>query len=186
MLWTSLFAWLQDLLDELWYDNFMFGRMAKAVLILPGTALAYIPLLIHWFSDGWPFGVMAGTGLQWALAVILAVLAFTLAAKTMILFVLEGGGTPAPWDPPQRFVVSGPYRYVRNPMLLSVILLILAEAVALNSLPLLGWAVAFFLLNTVYFAFIEEPGLERRFGEDYVRYMAAVPRWVPMLRPYEP
>ena len=164
----------------------MFWRMAKAVLILPGTALIYIPLLIHWFSGGWPFGGMVGTGLQQVVAVFLAIPAVILAAKTMAQFVHEGEGTPAPWDPPQRFVVSGPYRHVRNPMLSAVILMILAEAVALNSKFLLGWAVAFFLLNTLYFVFLEEPGLERRFGEDYVQYKAAVPRWIPILRPYEP
>lgn len=162
----------------------MYWRMAKAVLILPGTALIYVPLLIHWFSAGWPFGAEPGTGLHWIVAALLAVPAVALAVRTMTLFVREGRGTPAPWDPPQRFVVSGPYRYVRNPMLSAVILMILAEAAALSSLPLLGWAGVFFLLNTVYFAFIEEPGLETRFGEEYRRYKAAVPRWIPMSRPY--
>ncbi len=87
--------------------------------------------------------------------------------------------------PAKRFVINGPYCYVRNPMLSAVILMILAEAVVLNSPFLLGWAIVFFFLNTLYFIFIEEPGLERRFGEDYLRYKAAVPRWLPMLRPYE-
>ncbi|WP_162946699.1 isoprenylcysteine carboxylmethyltransferase family protein [Ruegeria sp. EL01] len=160
--------------------------MTKTVLILPGTALIYIPILIQWFSERWPFGASVGTRLQLAVAVMLAVPALVLAAYTMKLFVRDGHGTPAPWDPPQRFVVSGPYRFVRNPMLSSVILMILAEAVALNSPLLLGWALVFFLLNTLYFIFIEEPGLERRFGEDYRKYKAAVPRWVAMLRPYEP
>ena len=160
--------------------------MTKALLILPGSALIYIPLLIQWFSDRWPFDVGVGTGPQCAFAVMLAVPALALAAKTMSLFVQEGEGTPAPWDPPRKFVVNGPYRHVRNPMLSSVILMIVAEAVALNSPFLLGWAVVFLLLNTFYFMLIEEPWLERRFGEDYIRYKAAVPRWVPMLRPYEP
>ncbi|SDX76488.1 Protein-S-isoprenylcysteine O-methyltransferase Ste14 [Ruegeria halocynthiae] len=164
----------------------MFWRMTKTVLILPGTALIYIPILIQWFSECWPFGANVGTRLHWAVAAILAIPALVLAAKTMKLFVHDGHGTPAPWDPPQRFVVSGPYRFVRNPMLSSVILMILAEAIALSSPLLLSWALVFFLLNTVYFIFIEEPGLERRFGEEYLRYKAAVPRWVPMLRPYEP
>ncbi|WP_170362707.1 methyltransferase family protein [Ruegeria arenilitoris] len=164
----------------------MFWRMTKAVLILPGAALIYIPILIQCFSDQWPFGANVGTRLHWAVAAMLAVPALALAANTMKLFVLEGCGTPAPWDPPQRFVVSGPYRYVRNPMLSSVTLMILAEAVAMSSPFLLGWAIVFFLLNTLYFKFVEEPGLERRFGEDYLRYKAKVPRWVPMFRPYEP
>lgn len=160
--------------------------MAKAVLILPGTALVYVPLVIHWFFGGWPFGAAVGTALQWVLAALLTMPALFLAAKAMRLFVHEGEGTPAPWDPPLNFVVSGPYRYVRNPMLCAVILMILAEALALNSLPLLGWAFVFFLLNNVYFVFVEEPGLERRFGDRYLRYKEEVPRWVPRLRPYEP
>lgn len=162
----------------------MFWRMTKAVLILPGTALVYIPLLIHWFTDGWPFSQSLGGPLAWIAAVILAMPAFALAFKTMRLFLTVGEGTPAPWDPPQKFVVSGPYRYVRNPMLTSVILMILAEAAAFGSLALLGWAITFFVLNTVYFVRVEEPGLERRFGAEYRHYKASVPRWIPKLRPF--
>lgn len=145
------------------------------MLILPATALVYVPLIIHWFSGGWPFGAADRSASQWLLAVILAVPARSLAAITMKLFITEGDGTPAPWDPPLKFVVSGPYRHVRNPMLSTAVLLILAEAAALNSPALVGWAVFFFLLNTVYFVFVEEPGLEQRFGEPYLRYKAAVP-----------
>lgn len=163
----------------------MFWRMMKAVLILPGTALVYIPLLIHGFSGHWPFGAFSGTGLRWVLGGVLALPALVLAAWTMILFARVGDGTPAPWDPPRRFVVAGPYRHVRNPMLSAVILMILAQAVVLGSLPLLGWAVVFFGLNTVYFARFEEPGLERRFGAAYRHYKAAVPRWIPQIRPYQ-
>ena len=162
----------------------MFWRMTKAVLILPGTALIYIPLLIQWFSNGWPFSRSLGGTPEWVLAAILAAPAIALAVKTMRLFLNEGEGTPAPWDPPRKFVVSGPYRHMRNPMLTSVILMILAEAVALSSLGLLGWAVVFFLLNTAYFALLEEPELERRFGAPYRHYKASVPRWMPRARAY--
>ncbi|MCB0131590.1 MAG: hypothetical protein KDD78_12100, partial [Caldilineaceae bacterium] len=122
----------------------MFWRMTKAVLILPGTALIYIPLLIQWLGNGWPFSGLIGGAPGWLLAVVLAAPAFALAIKTMLLFQKEGEGTPAPWDPPRKFVVSGPYRYMRNPMLTSVIMMILAEAAALSSVALLGWAVLFF------------------------------------------
>ncbi|WP_298938363.1 methyltransferase [uncultured Ruegeria sp.] len=123
--------------------------MTKTVLILPGTALIYIPILIQRFSERWRFGVSVWTRLHCAVVAMLAVPALVLAANTMKLFAHDGHGTPAPWDPPQKFVVSGPYRFVRNPMLSSVILMILAEAVALNSPLLLSWALCFFLLNTV-------------------------------------
>ena len=162
----------------------MTWRMLKTVLILPGTVLVYVPLLLQWATGGWPFGAPAGSAGQIALAALLAVPGVALAGWTMRLFTGEGNGTPAPWDPPKNFVVSGPYRHVRNPMLSAVILLILAEALALGSAALLVWAVVFFVVNTVYFKYSEEPGLERRFGEDYRRYREAVPRWVPRLRPY--
>ncbi len=163
----------------------MIWRMAKAVLILPGTALVYVPLLLQWVTGGWPFGAAVGAGWQIIVAAVMAVPALGLALWTMRLFVEEGEGTPAPWDPPVRFVVSGPYRYVRNPMLSAVIVLILAESAALSSVVLFGWAVVFFVLNTVYFIRSEEPALEARFGEDYRVYKAAVPRWVPRVRRYE-
>ncbi len=158
--------------------------MTKAVLILPGTALFYIPLLIQWLSNGWPFSRLLTGAPELVLAAILAAPGFALAVKTVQLFLNEGDGTPAPWDPPRKFVVSGPYRHMRNPMLTSVILMIIAEAVALSSIALLGWAAFFFLLNTAYFSLVEEPDLERRFGDVYVHYKASVPRWIPRVRPY--
>ena len=169
---------------RLWYDARMFWRMTKSVLILPGSALIYIPIIIQWFSDGWPFDPLLGGASDRVFAAILAVPAFVLAVKTMALFVKQGEGTPAPWDPPRKFVVSGPYRHMRNPMLTSVVVMILAEAVALRSLALLGWALLFCLLNTAYFYLSEEPELERRFGDAYRDYKASVPRWIPKVRPY--
>ena len=81
-------------------------------------------------------------------------------------------------------MVAGPYRHVRNPMISGVLLMLIAETLFFGSWPLLGWVVAFFLINTAYFFRVEEPGLERRFGEDYRRYTANVPRWIPRLQPW--
>lgn len=162
----------------------MFWRTTKAVLILPGTVLVCIPLLIQFLAGDWPFGPWRGGVVQLSLAILIALPALLLASRTVRLFGTEGEGTPAPWDPPRKFVVSGPYRYLRNPMLSSVIALIVAQGIALASPALLGWAVLFFLLNTAYFIRFEEPELERRFGDPYRRYRAAVPRWLPRLRPY--
>jgi protein-S-isoprenylcysteine O-methyltransferase Ste14 len=66
-----------------------------------------------------------------------------------------------------KLFVNGPYRHVRNPLLSAVILMIIAEAISTSSLALFEWAVAFFLLNTVYFSYAKEPSLERRFGDAY-------------------
>ena len=69
-------------------------------------------------------------------------------------------------------------------MITGVLCLLIGIALFLNSIPILIWAMVFFVINTVYFEFIEEPKLERRFGEDYVHYKNHVPRWIPNTKPY--
>jgi protein-S-isoprenylcysteine O-methyltransferase Ste14 len=71
-------------------------------------------------------------------------------------------------------------------MISGVVILLVAEALVLRSWPILLWAALFCVVNTIYFMWSEEPGLERRFGEDYRRYKASVPRWIPRVRPWEP
>ncbi len=97
-----------------------------------------------------------------------------------------GEGTPAPWDPPRRLVVRGVYRRVRNPMISGVIFTLCGEALIFQSLPLAIWAALFVLANMVYIPNFEEPGLEKRVGEDYRVYKANVPRWIPRLTPWQP
>jgi len=104
--------------------------------------------------------------------------------KTVKLFATVGEGTLAPWDPTQKLVVRGIYRYVRNPMITGVSCILLGEAVALGSVALLGWFMLFFVANVIYMPLVEETGLERRFGEDYLAYRQNVPRWIPRLRPW--
>lgn len=132
-------------------------ELARAVIVLPGTALGLI------------FGV---SGLF-------------VAFKTVSLFMTVGDGTPAPWAPPRKFVVEGPYRYVRNPMLLSVLAILITETCFLGSVPILAWCLVFWLINTLYFIYVEEPGLEKRFGPDYVEYKKHVRRWLPRLKPWK-
>ncbi len=162
-------------------------QLIKAIVILPGTALVFIPGAILWLSAGSP-GAMALAGPEnlrfWA-GLLLGATGLFFAVWTVRLFVKVGKGTPAPWAPPQKLVVRGPYRHVRNPMLTSVNVMLVAESLLLGSWYLAGWMLVFFLLNTVFFIFFEEPGLERRFGEDYRRYRANVPRWIPRRRPWD-
>jgi len=102
-----------------------------------------------------------------------------------MLFTKYGEGTPAPWDPPRKLVIIGPYRYVRNPMITGVLLVLLAEALLFGSWLIAGWMLLFLLGNVIYFPFVEEKGLEKRFGDEYLKYKARVPRWIPRLTPWE-
>jgi protein-S-isoprenylcysteine O-methyltransferase Ste14 len=101
-------------------------------------------------------------------------------------FATEGEGTLAPWDPPRRLVVRGPYRYVRNPMISGVVLVLFGEAAVLLSRPHLSWAHLFLGLNAVYIPLLEEPLLAARFGDAYRTYCRHVPRLLPRWRPWDP
>ena len=105
---------------------------------------------------------------------------------TIWLFGKKGKGTLAPWNPPTKLVVEGPFRYVRNPMLVGVSFVLIAIACTLENENILLWCIFFVGLNTVYFIKKEEPDLVKRFGEDYVEYCKNVWRWIPRLTPWTP
>jgi protein-S-isoprenylcysteine O-methyltransferase Ste14 len=98
------------------------------------------------------------------------------------LFAKIGKGTLAPWDPTHNLVDAGPYRFVRNPMISGVALMLLGEALFWGSWFVGTWTGIFLCINHIYFVLSEEPGMERRFGESYRVYKKNVPRWVPRLR----
>jgi protein-S-isoprenylcysteine O-methyltransferase Ste14 len=156
-------------------------RHLRAIGLLPVTVAVVVPGLILWRSEAelgaWP---LATAG------IVLIAIGLVLVSWTVALFARIGKGTLAPWDPTSRLVVVGPYRHVRNPMISGVLAVVLGEAALFGSVPLLVWFGAVFAVNAVYFPLVEEPDLRRRFGEDYEAYRAAVPRWVPRLRPWEP
>jgi protein-S-isoprenylcysteine O-methyltransferase Ste14 len=160
-------------------------RHAFAIVILPVT----MTILVPWWvirGNGISFRIPSEP-LDWVCVVagvLVFVVGFTLFVATVFLFANRGRGTLAPWDPPSRLVVVGPYRYVRNPMIAGVILIIVAESLVFRSLSLAEWAAAFLLLNAIHFPLIEEPGLERRFGDAYRQYKRHVRRFIPRVRPW--
>ena len=159
----------------------MSWRRFYAVLIYPGFMLGVVPAVLVWSLDG------ALVPPHWAavvLAIVLLGISGGIAVWTARLFVRLGEGTIAPWHPPKKLVVAGPYRYVRNPMIVSVILFLIAEALLLSSWSVAVWAVVFMAINTLYFPLSEERRLEAKFGEDYRLYKANVPRWFPRMRPW--
>lgn len=125
-------------------------------------------------------------GIQLLLGIIVGVVGLAMMLICISAFIRIGKGTLAPWAPPKKFIVTGLYRYVRNPMILGVLAVLLAEAVIFSSVPIFQWAGLFFVINTIYFIISEEPQLEERFGESYQIYKKHVNRWLPRFTPYQP
>jgi protein-S-isoprenylcysteine O-methyltransferase Ste14 len=154
------------------------ARQLAAVVACPGVVTVGVPALIVWSTEARiePFGLL---GLP------LIALGLILIVRTIALFATLGRGTLAPWDPTTRLVVRGPYRRVRNPMISGVLFVLLGEAALFGSPALLLWFALVWAVNLLYIPLVEEPGLERRFGDDYVRYRAHVPRWIPRVRSWD-
>lgn len=157
----------------------MLLRHLLSILILPTTVTVVIPYLIVSSRPVRPTLTSVAVG-----AVVIAA-GLMLVAVTVWHFATVGRGTIAPWDPPRRLVVRGVYRYVRNPMISGVILILIGEAIAMRSRDVLSWAAAFFLINLIYIPLLEEEFLIQRFGDDYLEYRRHVPRWVPRTRPWQ-
>jgi protein-S-isoprenylcysteine O-methyltransferase Ste14 len=97
-------------------------------------------------------------------------------------FLAKGKGTPAPIDPPKELVVSGLYEYVRNPMYVGVLFVILGHFLWFGFWNLLIYAALVFLAFHSFVIFYEEPNLKQRFGSAYEGYLKRVPRWIPRFR----
>ena len=154
---------------------------ALFLVLAPGTVAVLVP---YWISR-WRFG-------QGALALlpirILGGLLIAIGAAGLLdsfaRFALKGLGTPAPVFPTQHLVVSGLYRYVRNPMYVSVLATILGQALLFGNLHLLEYGAGAWLISHIFVRTYEEPTLRTTFGEEYERFCANVPRWIPRLTPW--
>ena len=156
----------------------VFIRALTYATLFVGVVLVFLPArVLSWAGiTGFPrigawqvFGIiLAGTGAAMALWCILTL-------------VLIGKGTPAPFDPPRRLVVRGPYRIVRNPMYVGAGLALTGAALFYQSIPLLSYAGIFGLTMHVFVVTYEEPTLRRTFGNDYEVYCSRVGRWWPRL-----
>ena len=164
----------------------MAWRLLKPIIILPGTVLVFVPAVILFASRNTylSYKLMGPDQFLFWMGLAAAGIGLFLAVWTVTLFTKFGQGTPAPWDPPQKLVVRGPYRYVRNPMVTSVLFMLAAETLLFQSWPILFWMLFFYLANIIYFPLFEERSLEKRFGTDYLEYKKHVPRWVPRLTPW--
>ncbi len=139
----------------------------------PTIVAGLVPwLLTRWDADPQPLALKILGGIVLAAGGALVL-------ETTARFAFHGRGTPAPWAPPERFVERGSYRFVRSPMYLGVLLLVIGQALLLGREVLFAWAVAAWLIFTAFLAFYEEPQLRRRFGASYDDYRRRVRRWIP-------
>jgi protein-S-isoprenylcysteine O-methyltransferase Ste14 len=148
-------------------------RSAFFALAFPGTVLIWIPLWLSTDGDALEAGAIRWAGLP--------LLLIGAAGLTWCIwdFGRSGKGTLAPVDPPRFVVRSGLYRFVRNPMYVSVLVALAGEALLLGSLRLVAWGAFVAIAFHVFVVAYEEPTLRRQFGGDYAAYCSAVPRWRP-------
>ena len=158
----------------------------KVVLILPGNVLITIPLLIFLFTrNSHSYYLVNPHIFLFYVAMFFLIMGLFLAIWSVRTFYNKGGeGTPGPWKPITNLIISGPYKYVRNPMLLGVFFLLLFESILFTSIPLFFWFIIFFVGNIIYFKYYEEKELIKRFGAEYEDYKNKVSMLIPKLTPY--
>ena len=150
-------------------------RTGLFTLLVPGTELVLLPLVVVLLDLGPRLEL--GPARYSGLVPLLVGLAMIL--RCFAAFIRRGRGTPAIYDPPRELVVAGLYRYVRNPQYVGVVLVIVGEALLTGMVVLFGYAALMAVGYHLFVRYYEEPTLGRLFGEPYIRYREAVPRWLP-------
>jgi protein-S-isoprenylcysteine O-methyltransferase Ste14 len=152
-------------------------------IVGPGLVIGVVPwLLTRWrFRDPTPYWAIFRV-----LGVLLILAGLVVMIQAFVRFVTEGFGTPLPAAPPKHLVVGGLYRWVRNPMYVAMLAVILGQALLFGRLGPLVYAAILWVSAASVVRWHEEPVLARRFGADYEVYRRAVPAWWPRLRPWTP
>jgi protein-S-isoprenylcysteine O-methyltransferase Ste14 len=150
-------------------------------LVAPSTLAGLLP----WLITGWqlqpPF---LGLELARGIGAIMILAGVPVLVDAFSRFALQGLGTPAPIAPPRNLVVTGLYRYVRNPIFVAVVAIILGQAVLMGDWRLIVYGALLWLAFHVQVVAYEEPTLKLTFGREYEAFRAAVPRWIPRMTPW--
>ena len=150
------------------------------LFVAPGALAGLIPYWITgWSRSDAPLALLAPGAVLVAGGLLLLLECFS-------RFALQGRGTPAPIAPPNRLVVTGAYRRVRNPMYVAVVSMVLGQAALFADWRLLAYALVLWLGFHLFVLAYEEPTLRQSFPEDYPAFFAGVPRWIPRLTPWRP
>jgi protein-S-isoprenylcysteine O-methyltransferase Ste14 len=157
-------------------NMFVFARAVTYAALFIGFVLIYLPArLVSWSGIVRPAAIQVPQ----VAGMVIGAAGAAVALWCIFTFATIGRGTPAPFDPPRRLVIRGPYRFVRNPMYIGAGLALASAALFYESLPLLGYAGLFFLATHVFVVGYEEPTLRRTFGQEYEAYCGQVGRWWP-------
>lgn len=160
-------------------DNMAVLKTLMFTVLAPGTVTVLVP---YWLLSSRPTRPAGEFGLLRYVGVIPILIGAAMYFWCAWDFTFAGRGTPAPIDPPKELVVRGLYRYVRNPMYLGVLSVLLGEAFLFESRVLLEYAGWVFLVFFLFVVLYEEPVLRGKFGESYQWYCETVPRWMPRWR----
>jgi len=163
-----------------------YGQVPEVDMFVLARAITYSTLFIGLLLVFVPGRILERSGIvrpEHLGALEIAGIALGVAGGALALwcigtFTFVGRGTPAPFDPPRKLVIRGPYRYARNPMYLGAALALSGAALFYRSAPLFGYAVVFLLVTHAFVVLYEEPTLTRLFGADYEAYRARVGRWL--------
>ena len=156
-------------------------RALLFLILIPGTVAGYVPFRIIRGASGPPRVVVSLGSIA---SICLIVLGLCVLLRCVWDFFSVGRGTLAPVDPPRHLVVTGLYRFTRNPMYNGVLAVLLGEAWLFRSAALVQYAAVMFVLFNLVVLVYEEPALESQFGESYRAYRGKVPRWGFALRPH--
>lgn len=152
------------------------------LLIAPGTVAGLVP----WWISGWRIrpALLHCSPLRW-IGVLLIVAGVPVLLDSFARFALRGLGTPAPVFPTRHLVVSGLYRYVRNPMYLAIFAVILGQGLLFGDVQVFEYGLLVCLGFHLFVLFYEEPTLRSSFGIEYESFCANVGRWIPRLSPWQ-
>jgi protein-S-isoprenylcysteine O-methyltransferase Ste14 len=151
------------------------------LVIAPGTVMILVP----WWISRWHMAApLLGFSLFRVIGVILMVAGLPVLLDSFARFAIQGLGTPAPIAPPSHLVVSGLYRYVRNPMYVAGVLIIGGQGLFFGNLRVLEYVLVVWLAFHLFVLLYEEPVLRSKFGAEYDEFRAHVRRWLPRLRPW--
>ena len=155
---------------------FVLARTITYAALFIGLVLIYLPArVLSWSGIVRPAAIEAPQ----VAGMVIGAAGAAVALWCVFTFAFIGRGTPAPFDPPRRLVIQGPYRFVRNPMYIGAGLALAGAALFYQSWPLLGYTGLFFLVTHLFVLGYEEPTLRRTFGQEYEAYCRQVRRWWP-------